>query len=443
MDRREFLLGIGATALPISRAFSAQSDSEAASDDRVRIDGDRVNRRLRELSLFGRTEEGGISRVAYSDADREGRAYAMAAMGEAGLDVHIDVAGNIVGRRAGTDLNLPPIAFGSHIDSVPHGGNFDGQVGSMGAIEVAQTLSEAGIVTRHPLEVLIFQNEENGKTGSRALSGEVEERELDLPSHSGKTIGEGITFIGGDPSRLGDARREPGSIACYLELHVEQGAVLHGSRIDIGVVEGIVGIMRWNVTVEGFANHAGTTPMNQRRDAMLTAGRFIDLVNTVVTETPGRQVGTVGKLEAHPGAPNVVPGRVALTLEIRDLEMTKIESIHDHIVRESREVAQRNETSISFDRYYVSRAAPTHPSLQTIVARSAETLGLTKLSMPSGAGHDAQSIALLAPVGMIFVPSVDGISHSPKELTRPEDVANGTAVLLGSLLAADAMDHPA
>ena len=177
--------------------------------------------------------------------------------------------------------------------------------------------------------------------------------------------------------------------------------------------------------------------MNQRRDAMLTAGRFIELVNAVVTETPGRQVGTVGKLEVHPGAPNVVSGRVELSLEIRDLEMAKIESVFGEIERESRTVAARNATTISFDRYYVSRATPTDQTLQEIVQEAAARLELSTLSMSSGAGHDAQSIALLAPVGMIFVPSVNGISHSPEEFTEPKDVANGTAVLLEAILTAD------
>ena len=435
MKRREFLLGLGAWVLPLPVSPLPVQDPRERL--RLNINGNRVNRRLRELSRFGRTAEGGISRVAYSEADCEGRAYAMSAMEEAGLDVSIDVAGNVVGRRDGQEPSLPPILFGSHIDSVPHGGNYDGQVGSMAAIEVVHTMSDAGWLTRHPLEVILFQNEENGKTGSRALSGEVEERELALPTHTEKTIGEGIAYIGGDPTRIVEARREPGSIACYLELHIEQGATLHQRGIDIGVVEGIVGITRWNITVEGFANHAGTTPMNQRRDAMLTAGRFIDLVNAVVTKTPGHHVGTVGKLEVHPGAPNVVPGRVELSLEIRDLEMAKIERVFGEIERESRTLAARNDTSISFDRHYVSRAAPTDPTLQEIVREAAVRLELSTLSMPSGAGHDAQSIALLAPVGMIFVPSINGISHSPEEFTEPKDVANGTAVLLEAILTAD------
>lgn len=433
MHRREFNKCLALAAATLAWPTRQAQEGPHAS---FRVDGERVNRHLTELSRFGRTPEGGISRVAYSEADLEGRAFAMELMREAGLEVGIDTAGNIVGRRAGGS-DLPPLMMGSHIDSVPHGGNFDGQVGSMGAIEVAQTLAEHGIVTRHPLEVVLFQNEENGKTGSRAIAGELEARELNLPSHTEQTIGEGIATIGGDPSKLDEAVRRRGDIAAYLELHIEQGAVLDAQQIDIGVVEGIVGIKRWNVAIEGFANHAGTTPMADRHDAMLTAGRFIDAVNAVVTETPGRQVATVGRLRAHPGAPNVVAGRVELSLEIRDLSMAKIDVLFLRIERAGRELAARNGTRIELDEYYLSRAALTAPELQSIVTASATELGLSTLSMPSGAGHDAQSIALLAPVGMIFIPSVEGVSHSPKELSRPDDIEAGTNVLLQSLLRAD------
>ncbi len=383
--------------------------------------------------------------MAYSDADLDGRAYAMGLMRQAGLDVTIDFAGNILGRRPGTDLDLPPLMFGSHIDSVPHGGNYDGQVGSMAAIEIAQTLEDTGVTTEHPLEVVIFQNEENGKTGSRAMAGELTDGELDQPSHTDKTdktIREGIAFIGGDPGRLDEAVRRPGGIAAYLELHIEQGAILYEQSIDIGIVEGIVGIKRWNVTIRGRANHAGTTPMGRRHDAMLTAGRFVDAVHRVTTELPGRQVATVGRIAAHPGAANVIPGEVTLSLEIRDLEMTKIDEVCRGIEKQGQALAARNGTSIELQQYYVSRAAPTDERLRRLVADASEASGLSTLSMPSGAGHDAQSIALLAPVGMIFIPSVDGISHSPDELSRPSDIEAGANVLLQTLLATDRLDLP-
>jgi N-carbamoyl-L-amino-acid hydrolase len=367
------------------------------------------------------------------------RELAISWMREAGLEVRLDAAANVIGRREGRDRSLPALLFGSHVDSVPDGGNYDGQVGSVGAIEVVQSLRERGIETLHPLEVIIFTNEENGKTGSRAMAGELEERELLLPSHGEKTIAEGISFLGGDPARVAEARRTPGEVFAFLELHIEQGAVLHRRGIDVGVVEGIVGIERWNVRVDGFANHAGTTPMDERRDPLLTASRIIDAVNGIATEIEGRHVATVGKIAAHPGAPNVIPGRVELTLEIRDLDMVKIATLQSAIAEQARKIASRNETSVSFEKYYESRGAPADDRLREVIRKSAEALGLTTLSLPSGAGHDAQSLALLAPMGMIFVPSVDGISHSPKELTLPEDVEAGANVLLSSVLATDGL----
>ncbi len=429
VHRRRFLLGLSAIAL-----------SPRSPD--IAVDGARLNRRLRALEAFGRTPEGGISRVAFSEADRAARELAMSWMREAGLAVRIDAAANVIGRREGRDRSLPPLLFGSHLDSVPDGGNYDGQVGSVGAIEVAQCLSEKGVDTLHPLEVVVFTNEENGKTGSRAMAGELEEKELSLPSHTEKIIAEGISFLGGNPDRIGEARRKPGEVFAFLELHVEQGAVLDRRGLDVGVVEGIVGIERWNVRVDGFANHAGTTPMDERRDALLTASRIVDAVNRVAIETGGKHVATVGKIAAFPGAPNVIPGRVELTLEIRDLDMEKIAELRSAIEIESRRMASGNGTQVSFERYYQSRGAPADERLREVVRRSAESLGLSTLSLPSGAGHDAQSIALIAPMGMIFVRSVDGVSHSPKELTRPEDVEAGANVLLHSILAADALALP-
>ncbi len=205
-------------------------------------------------------------------------------------------------------------------------------------------------------------------------------------------------------------------------------------------MEGIVGIRRWNIAFDGFANHAGTTPMDQRRDALVAGARFIDAVHWVAREIPGRQVATVGKVQAEPGAPNVIPGRVTMTLEIRDLDMDKIKRVYQAIRQEGERVGEESDTTFTAEAYYLSRAAPTDPRLQDLVASAAEDLGLSALRMPSGAGHDAQSIAPLAPIGMIFVPSVRGISHSPLELSHPQDIVAGANVLLHTLLRLDALD---
>ncbi len=401
------------------------------------VDDDRLAARMRTLATFGANDAGGIDRVAFGDANIAARDWVAGLLADAGFRTRTDVAGNLIGRKAGSDPTLPPLMFGSHIDSVPGGGNYDGQVGSMGAVEVATVLAEAGHVTRHPLEVAFFSNEEGGKTGSRALIGAVQSFELDIETASGQTIGDGLRRLGGNPDRLEDARREPGSLAAFLELHIEQGAVLDQDDIDIGVVEGIVGIMRWNVTVDGLTNHAGTTPMDRRVDAMVGAARLVDAVHRIALDMPGRQVATVGRLIAEPGAPNVIPGRVRMTLEIRDLSMDGIERVFAAIESESERLAADSSLTYSFDRFYTSRAAPTDLRIRDVIERTALDLGLATSRMPSGAGHDAQSIALLCPVGMIFVPSVAGISHAADEHTEMSDVVNGTNVLLRTLLSLD------
>jgi N-carbamoyl-L-amino-acid hydrolase len=404
-----------------------------------RVDGARIQAHLTALGEFGRNPEGGVSRVAYTEFDRQAREAVMAWMREAELEVSVDAAANLIGRRAGSVAGLPPILIGSHVDSVPAGGNFDGQVGSMGAIEVARTLAASGTALRHPLEVCIWSNEEGGTIGSHAVANGLTAAELDRTSQSGKTIREGIAFLGGDPSKLGAPLRRKGDIAGYLELHIEQGGFLDEQKLRIGVVEGIVGIRHWDVTLTGFGNHAGTTPMNHRKDALLAAARCIEAVNRIVTSVPGRQVGTVGKIRVEPGAYNVIPARAVFGVELRDLDDRKVLMLWARIRAECERIARAGGVGFSVAENLASLPALTDPGLRKIIAESARALGLSTLSLPSGAGHDAQEIARIGPVGMIFVPSVGGISHSPKEFTRPEDIENGANVLLDALLRLDRM----
>ena len=409
----------------------------------MRVNGDRLNATMEYMKRFGGTADGGSTRVAYSEANKEALAYLDELMREAGLSTRIDEAGNLIGYREGGDTALAPIMTGSHIDTVPNGGHYDGIVGVMSAIEVARTLHNAGVTMRHPLELVVWSNEEGGKTGSRAVMGSVTPEEFNLPSLGERTLGEGMRFLGGDPDRLDVVGRQPGDLAAYVELHVEQGAILDQRQIPIGVVEGIVGIRRWNVTVDGFANHAGTTPMDQRQDALYAASRFITLVRRLVTDVPGTQVGTVGRIQAHPGAPNVVPGRATMSLEIRDLSMEKIGMLFDRIRIASQTLGEETGTTISFEQFYESPAAPTDERIRRLVEASADTLALSHQRMPSGAGHDAQSLAPICPIGMIFVPSRDGVSHAPSEYTSPEEITNGADVLLKTLLGIDeSFDQP-
>ena len=428
MNRRHFVAGMAAAAW--------------AAPGQPRIDGARLRTHLEELSVFGRPEGGtfadGVSRVAYSDADVAGRAYVRKLMEAAGLATRIDAAGNIYGRRAGREDSLPPVLFGSHIDSVPNGGNFDGDLGSLAAIEVAQTLKEAGISTRRPLQVVVWQNEEgyafnNGLAGSRAAAGRLDPGELDAV-WNGVKKSDAIRKIGGAPERIAEAHRGRSSFVCYLELHIEQGGTLEKAGLDIGVVEGIVAIDRYDVEISGFANHAGTTPMPERLDALVAASHLVLAVNEIVRREPGRQVGTVGQLNVAPNAPNIVPGGVKLVVELRDLSATKIAALGEQIRARAREIAEHTKTKIEMRPAAHHDAALATPEVQKSIEAACDKLGFKHQRQPSGAGHDAQAMATLGPMGMIFVPSVGGISHSPKELTSWRDCERGAQVLLHAVL---------
>ncbi|MDZ4714773.1 MAG: Zn-dependent hydrolase [Cytophagales bacterium] len=397
----------------------------------------RMEQRILSLARFGANPEGGVSRVAYSDADIAGRNYVMELMKTAGLEVTVDAAGNIIGRRKGQNNNLPVIAFGSHIDSVPGGGNYDGDVGSLGAIECVELMNENKIFTQHPLEVIIFQNEEGGLIGSEAICGVLHPASLALISNSGKTIRQGIIDLGGNPEKLSEAVRKKGYFKAFVELHIEQGGILDQTGVKIGVVEGIVGINQWAVTISGKANHAGTTPMNQRNDALLAAAKLVTAVNQAATSMEGRQVATVGRIRAEPGAPNVIPGKVEMTLEIRDLSHEKILSLFEIIKARGTQIEKESGTRITYVSINENLPAITDKRIQGLIASSAKELGLSASLMPSGAGHDTQDMATIAPVGMIFVPSKNGISHAPAEFTSPEDMANGASVLLQTILKID------
>jgi len=404
----------------------------------VRINADRLVSRIMQLAEIGGTEKGGVDRVAFSDSDLRSRGFLRDLMVGAGLAVSVDPAGNLIGRRSGTEDDLPVILLGSHTDTVPHGGKYDGALGVLAALECLQVLQERNLAARHPIEMIVFTDEEGGLIGSRALAGNLTDEALDIKTLSGKTVREGILALGGDPTRLDAAVRAPGSILAYLELHIEQGGVLESQDIDIGVVAGIVGIRHWTVTVQGLANHAGTTPMDKRRDALVAAARFILSVRRIALNEPGTQVGTVGRIRAEPGAPNVIPGRVIMSLELRDLSGDKISALFKEIERDAAVIASETGTMISFDGIDdAAEPAPTDPELRRLISDAARGLDLTALVMPSGAGHDAQEVARIAPIGMIFIPSINGISHSPQEHSRPRDLVNGADVLLRALLEID------
>ena len=398
----------------------------------------RLSDNLKRLRVYGINEMNGNDRVAYSDYDIQAREYLKGYLKNLGLTVKVDYAANIIARKEGADKKLKPIIFGSHIDAVPNGGHYDGPLGVIGGIEALETILDNKIITSHPLELIIFTNEEGGVFGSRALAGKLNDDALEVKTASGFTNGEGVDRLGGDQRKIFDVVKSSNDYHAFVELHIEQGNILNKNNIDIGVVTGIVGLKWWDVTITGFANHAGTTPMDERKDPMIAAADFILLVKNIINEIPGNQVGTVGKIEAFPGAPNVIPGKVKLSLEIRDLDENKIDFLFNEIEKRAKLIALENETIISFSSIDINASpALMDDQIQALIIDAANELNYSFKKMPSGAGHDAQDMAIIVPSGMIFIPSVDGISHSPKEFSSDEAVYKGTNILLNTILKLD------
>lgn len=431
MNRRNFVGCLAASAL--GRLQGAATP---------RIEASTIKSQLEALSVFGRPEGGtfqdGVSRIGYSDADIAGRRFVMDLMRNAGASVRIDAAGNIFASRAGSDASLPPVLFGSHIDSVPNGGNFDGDLGSLSAVQILRTLNDLRIVTRRPLTVVVWACEEASfagamLNGSRAAAGKPRPGEMTQVSR-GLTKAGAIGRIGGDPEKLDTARLAQGMYHAYVELHIEQGGTLARDGVPVGVVDGIVSIDDYNVIVKGAANHAGTTPMQGRQDALVAAAELTLAVREVVVSETGTQVGTVGHMDVSPNATNVIPGEVRMTIELRDLSSAKLERLGEKIMARAAAIAAETRTEIAMTRAGHMEPALAATEVQRAIEGAASRLGFQSRHLPSGAGHDAQMMATLMPMGMIFVPSVGGISHSPKELTSWQDCANGANMLLDTVM---------
>jgi beta-ureidopropionase / N-carbamoyl-L-amino-acid hydrolase len=436
-----FIKGIVLAAGAMLLACASGSWPQSSKPER-HVQQQRLWDTLQRLAEFGKNPEGGVSRVGFTEADVAGRAYVIDLMKEAGLAVRIDPAGNIFARRSGLE-NLPPILFGSHIDSVPHGGNFDGDVGSLGAIEVIRAINDRGQKTRHPLEVVIWTNEEGGRFyaglfGSTAAAGLLPADIAMRQDDAGQSLRDWLKRIGGDASRIPEARILKGAYAGYLELHIEQGGTLDLTQVPIGIVEGIVGISQQTCTAAGFANHAGTTPMNQRKDALAAASRAVLAVREEVRNQDGRQVGTVGWMKIEPGATNVIPGLVQFPVELRDLDKEKINRIATRILERFKTIGREENVEITCNTPDLHEPALTTSGFRDAIRASAMAAGLKTAELPSGAGHDAQNVAHFADMGMIFVPSRGGISHSPLEFTPPDQVANGAEVLYRTVFSLDA-----
>jgi N-carbamoyl-L-amino-acid hydrolase len=401
------------------------------------LDGKQLLEDLDSLAQFGATSGGAINRLAYSQADRQARRWVEAQMRDLGLEVRRDQAGNSICIYPGQLPELPHIAIGSHTDSVRDGGRYDGALGVVAAMACIRSLGSADVHLRHPVEVVNFAAEEatlGGSIGSRAMAGSLPPEILDAAGWDGTPVSSHLRTAGLDPETVLQARRPAGSLACYLELHVEQGGVLEAAGLPLGVVEGIAGLRRYTAIFKGFANHAGSTPMAQRHDALVMAAPFVIAVRDIAVAHG--IVGTVGTLHLEPGTRSVIPGLAELSIETRGLSETTLDIAEEQLMQTAKDSG--GEVAV------LSKKPPaqSEPRLLDALESSCEELGVPYLRMPSGAGHDAQCMAHMAPMAMIFVPSRGGISHSPDEYTDPQSCVTGAEVLLNGLVKIDSLLDP-
>ena len=403
------------------------------------VDGERLWRRISELAEIGRRDSGGVTRLSFTGEERAAKDRVAACMEEAGLSVREDAAGNLFGRREGREPDAPAVLVGSHVDSVYEGGNFDGPLGVLAGIEVVQTMEERGIETGHPIEVVAFTDEEGarfsfGMIGSRALAGKLTPE--DLTEHEdgdGISIAEAMRDYGLDPESIEEAARPAGSVAAYVELHIEQGRVLENEGLPVGVVTGIAAPVWLRLVFTGETGHAGTTPMELRRDALAAAAEVMVVIEAEASAT-GSSVGTVGQLGVEPGGINIIPGRVEFSLDLRDIDEGTRDLVEERILERAREACERR--AVGFETEVLQRMAPASCS-ETVLgaARAAcERLGIRPYALASGAAHDGMQLVGLCPMGMIFIRSKNGVSHSPDEWSSKEDCTAGANVLYHTVL---------
>jgi len=401
----------------------------------ARIDLPRLLRRIAMLGEVGAIEGGGVCRLALTDEDRAGRDLVMSWMRELGLAVSIDGIGNVVGVRAGRE-DLPPVMTGSHIDTVRTGGRYDGNLGVLAGLEVMAALDGAGIVTRRPLAVAFFTNEEGARfapdmMGSLVFQGDLPlQQALDTRGIDGTTVGENLARIGyAGPAPVGQNR-----VHAFVELHVEQGPVLEHEDVTIGAVTGVQGIHWSEFTVDGTSNHAGTTPMRLRHDAGLVAARVAGFVRDLSRELGGAQLATVGQVQCFPNLVNVIPNRAVFTVDLRNTDGAVLADAVQRTLAYAQEVAKAEGVRLSHRALADFAPVAFDAAMVDRVEAIARRHGHSVRRMPSGAGHDAQMLARMCPAGMIFVPSVAGLSHNVAELTHDRDIQAGADVLLDLML---------
>jgi beta-ureidopropionase / N-carbamoyl-L-amino-acid hydrolase len=405
------------------------------SKTQLRIDAGRLQSRIDALGSIGAIEGGGVCRLALSDADRLGRERVVGWMRELGLSVSVDAIGNVVAVRAGQEAG-PPVMMGSHIDTVRTGGRYDGNLGVLAGLEVMQTLNDAGVVTRRPLAVAFFTNEEGARFNPDMMGS--------LVYVGGLALDTALATVGIDGESVGDCLRKVSfngtapvgnpSVHAYVELHVEQGPVLDIEGITIGAVEGVQGISWTEFTVTGVSNHAGTTPMRLRHDAGYVACAIAQHARAIARELGGDQVATVGAITLSPNLVNVIANRAVFTVDLRNTDEVLLQEAERQLHAFATQLAKAEGVTLTHRTLARFEPVAFDPAVVDLVEDTAKQLGHTVRRMPSGAGHDAQMLARVCPAGMIFVPSVGGISHNVKEFTQPADIAAGANVLLQTIL---------
>jgi N-carbamoyl-L-amino-acid hydrolase len=401
------------------------------------IDLARMQSDLDALAEFREPDQAGWTRRVFSDPYIRSRDWIAGTMRDAGLQVTRDAAGNLIGVVPGEG---PVLVTGSHTDTVAGGGRFDGPLGVLAAIEVARCIAQSGRKLNHELRVVDFVGEEPNEfgiscVGSRAVARNLSAAHLALRDSSGRTLAAAIESVGGEPDRIFDSTWLGGEVHAFVELHIEQGPVLEDAGIPIGIVSGIAGIERLHMTFEGEAGHAGTTPMLARHDALCAAAEAVLAVEQVASHGDG--VATAGRIEARPGALNVIPGHVELWAELRHTSKEWLDGAGRDLENAVTGIGARRRVHTTVD--HLSRTEPVHCSelVRAAMGKALGDLGLQSRVLPSGAGHDTVQMARLGPVGMLFVPSVGGRSHCPEELTLPQHLEAGASALMATLLVLD------
>jgi len=402
------------------------------------INKERLWSRLNLLSEIGKTDTNGVTRLSFTPEERAAKDLVAAFMIEAGLKVREDEVGNLIGRKDGGNPNASVVLTGSHIDSVLNGGNFDGPLGVLAAVEALQVMNEQNIETEHPIEVIAFTDEEGarfsfGMIGSRGIAGTLTQEELLNKDKQGITIAEAFVASGLKPETIGKAARKPEDVKAYIELHIEQGKVLEGQNLSAGIVSGLAGPLWLKFILEGEVGHAGATPMSIRHDALTTAARVMLVIEAEAAKT-GTTVGTVGQVQVLPGGINIIPGRVEFSLDLRDISEVVRDEVEKNIREQAGQICKTQGVKLTIEDLQRVAPAPCSVIVKNAAREAFEKLGLESYYLPSGAGHDGMQLLDLCPMGMIFIRSKNGISHDPAEWSSKEDCADGANVLYHTVL---------